>query len=93
MVPGNRVSTAVDKRKLKVLRESGYVFGQTCGLCTFVRPGKDGQWGTCTIHTYEHAKHSGPPREMSVSLFGGCSAFQPKDDIDERLGGFAEFLP
>lgn len=83
----------MDKRKLRVLREIGYTFPATCGLCAFVRPGQDGQWGTCTVHEYEHAKHSGPPRELSVNLFGSCESFQPKDDLAERLQGFAEFLP
>lgn len=83
----------MDKRKLAVLRSVAYTFGQTCGLCAFVRPGKDGLWGTCTMHEYQHGKHTGPPREVSVSMFGGCATFQPKEDLEERLGGFAEFLP
>lgn len=83
----------MDRRKLKVLREIGYTFPATCGVCAFVRPGQDGTWGTCAIHTYKHEKHTGAERELSVSLFGGCDAFQPKPDLEDKLQGFAEFLP
>ncbi len=83
----------MDRRKLAVLRDIGYTFPATCGLCTFMRRGtKDPNWGTCTVHEYEHEKHSGEPRELSVHALGPCGEFQPGSEARDVLGGYAEFL-
>lgn len=84
----------MDRRKLAVLRSIGYTFPATCGLCAFMRRGtKDANWGTCMVHEYQHEKHSGDTRELSVNAFGSCGEFQPADESRELLGAYAEFLP
>lgn len=84
----------MDRRKLAVLRSIGYTFPATCGLCMFMRRGtKDPTWGTCMVHEYQHEKHSGDARELSVHASGSCGEFQPREDASDMLGGYAEFLP
>lgn len=87
----------MDKNKLKVLREIGYTFPKTCGLCRHGEfrdyHGNLPLWGTCAIQKYKHEKHTGEDRRLSVHLLGGCEAFKPVANAEESLEGFAEFLP
>jgi len=62
-----------DPAKFEKLREIGYRIPVTCGTCD------DGQfataqalWGTCGRHLYQHGKHTGPARGVSVYRHGFC---------------------
>lgn len=79
-----------DANKFAKLREIGYKVPVTCGLCTNGHFSKGQDWGTCRLHQYEHLKHTGLPREVSVIRFGTC----PKAVLysPSVLGAHAEFL-
>lgn len=74
----------MDANKLRVLREVGYSV-RACAYCEHFRPGLS-SFGTCAAATYVHQKHSGEPRELSVSAFGSCPRFEPKKSADRATG-------
>jgi hypothetical protein len=83
----------MDKTKLKVLREIGYTFPKTCGMCHSSQFRTVSPWGTCANHTYKHEKHTGQDRQLSIHILGGCDDFKPRPDAEEMLEGFAQLLP
>jgi hypothetical protein len=82
----------VDANKLLVLQEIGYRIPGACSLCQHaaISPGQD--WGTCGLYTYEHAKHTGPPRQLSIHRYGRCDKFEIAAGEEEQLGLFEQFL-
>lgn len=82
----------MDTAKLVVLRTEGYTIPKVCGLCkhsTF--PQND--WGTCGVISYEHLKHSGLPRQLSIHKSGSCAnRFELDQGEADKLGHFREFL-
>ena len=80
----------MDIAKLNKLKELGYQILPTCGRC---KHGlfKGYEWGTCALFTYEHQKHSGTTRQLSIHQSGYCGPdnFKPKETED--LHGFREF--
>lgn len=84
----------MDENKLKVLRDIGYEIRPCCGLCvhgTF-RGIKD-DFGSCAARTYDHKKHTGDARQLSIHRAGLCNE---KFELDEAkqgmLGAWAEFV-
>jgi hypothetical protein len=78
----------VDENKLRILRKVGYRFPPTCGRCKHgIFP--QNQWGTCGIHKYEHQKHTGPARALSIHMLGSCPQFESQG---VSLGAYQEFL-
>ncbi len=80
----------MDNSKLKKLKELGYQIFPTCGRC------KHGQfkgyaWGTCAKFTYEHQKHTGVVRQLSIHQSGYCGPEHFEPMITEDLHGFQEF--
>lgn len=82
----------MDGSKLKVLRELPYRVLPTCGLCRHSSFGRMGQWGTCGVHTYEHGKHTGNARQLSINVHGTCPSFQASEESVCLLEGFSEFF-
>jgi len=80
----------MDENKLKKLREIEYRVPGCCGLCVSFRGNWSTGWGTCTQHRYQHKKHAGDKRQMSVCIYGRCDEFFEGDKMD--LGSFVEFL-
>lgn len=84
----------MDQNKLKVLREIGYNVTPCCGLCvhgTF-RAIKD-DFGSCAAATYEHLKHTGDARQLSVLRYGKCAdRFELDQTKVAMLGQWAEFV-
>lgn len=79
----------MDKNKLTVLREAGY----TIPNCVHGQFDGGGLFGTCVVRTYQHLKHTGEPRQLSVFAHGGCEEkFDLRPEIDSMLGAWAEFL-
>ena len=83
----------MDADKLRVLHEVGYEVQESCGLCAHfnAQPGSD--FGTCSLHQYDHAKHTGPLRLLSVHRNGRCSdGFEADPAGVFQLGGFADLI-
>lgn len=79
----------MDQNKLEKLREIEYTIQKTCILCCFSTFLSD-EWGTCSCHKYEHVKHSGSVRLLSINKAGGCENFTLKRI--HGLGKYDEFL-
>ena len=81
----------MDANKLKVLRDLPYSIQKTCGLCVHgVFPSND--WGTCQAHTYDHLKHTGEARQLSIFRYGSCPSFKLHEPLLTTIGAFKEFL-
>lgn len=82
----------MDANKLSKLKEIGYTVKLTCGLCKHadIPPGRD--FGTCKLVQYDHLKHSGGSRQLSIHRSGGCSKYEPSDTRDVLLHGFTTLL-
>ena len=82
----------MDQNKLAELRRIGYRIPKTCGLCVH-GAFPNNEWGTCSVRTYDHLKHSDAKRQLSVVKSGSCP---DKFEVDElkaaHLGAFREFL-
>jgi len=82
----------MDENKRGVLVGIGYSIQPACGLCTHYS-GNSGQvWATCNAQTYEHLKHTGPDRQLSVFAYGSCPSFEVSPGLVDQLGGFKEFV-
>lgn len=83
----------MDAAKLKVLQDEGYQIAPSCGFCehrSFASPAT--HWGTCSALSYEHQKHTGPPRQLSIHRAGSCSRFELDRVERDLLGGFGQFF-
>jgi hypothetical protein len=80
----------MDANKLKVLQDIGFQVKKTCANCVH---GKFTEWfGTCNIHTYEHLKHTGPARQLSITKDGYCPKYENDEEHMWMIHGFAELL-
>jgi hypothetical protein len=82
----------MDGNKLVVLRDLGYSIQPTCSFCKHARFPSLTAWGTCIQVSYDHLKHTGPARELSIHRSGTCSMFEKNESQVRMLGAFAEFL-
>ena len=82
----------MDLNKLKVLRELNYAINKVCSLCKHSNFHPNTNWGSCNLHEYEHLKHTGPARNLSIHKAGSCSSFEANEDELALLGAFEEFL-
>lgn len=89
-----------DENKFAVLRGAGYRIPAQCGFCQFgqfqvssnqLNP----QWGTCGQHQYDHGKHTGEARGVSIHTAGCCNSYVENvaKTAASGLGAFMEFLP
>lgn len=83
----------MDANKRLKLVEIDYTL-EACGVCAHSSfSSREAEFGTCGLHQYDHQKHSGPVRDLSVHRCGRCPDFTP-DAIDmHHLHAFTEFLP
>lgn len=83
----------MDANKLSLLRSLQYRIGSSCGMCKHgvFRDIKD-DFGSCMLQTYEHQKHTGPARQLSVHRNGSCPKYVPDPAKVARLGAWAEFV-
>lgn len=63
-----------DPNKLKVLAEVGYRVQPCCRICKHARFAPASDYGKCMILTYEHGKHTGTARQLTVHQAGRCSS-------------------
>lgn len=83
----------MDANKLQVLRDLPYTVHPVCGLCVHgVFPTPNNDWGTCATLTYEHKKHTGPSRQLSIVKYGSCAKFEPDPVKTSNLQHYLEFL-
>lgn len=81
----------MDANKLQVLRDIPYNIPRVCGLCCHGEfPNND--WGTCSRHEYQHRKHTGSPRQLSILRLGSCPSFEESPEKVAGLGAYQEFL-
>jgi len=81
----------MDHNKLEVLRALPYSVQRVCGLCRHGQfPNND--WGTCARQQYDHKKHTGPARQLSIVRFGSCAGFEADEAKKATLGAYQEFL-
>jgi len=82
-----------DENKFDMLGEVCYTVRACCEICvhgTFFPV--TSQWGTCAKHTYEHKKHTGKPRHMSINRIGVCKTFEADDAKLDLLQSFKNFF-
>jgi hypothetical protein len=84
----------MDANKLKVLKDLPYVIRATCQTCVSANFPKDErlEFGTCGKHLYEHQKHAGEPRELSIHRYGVCPHWSENRVATVKLGGYGQFL-
>jgi len=81
-----------DENKFDMLNEVCYTVRASCSLCqhgTFIGLS---HWGTCAKHTYEHKKHTGDARQMSINVLGVCKTFEADKVKLARLQSFKNFF-
>lgn len=82
-----------DENKFAKLREIGYSIQPCCGRCAFADLDYCEVWGTCGKHKYQHLKHTGEKRKVSIHMFGWCKDFAVNPENPYLFGAHAEFLP
>lgn len=81
----------MDRNKLKVLQDIGYSIKKVCGNCLHgLFPQND--WGTCAVTTYDHEKHTGPARQLSIHRTGHCSKHVFDTSRGHQLGAFQPLI-
>ncbi|MFA6234655.1 MAG: hypothetical protein WC824_10795 [Bacteroidota bacterium] len=81
-----------DPAKFAKLREIGYTIPVNCGTCThghFVPPS---EWGICDLHFYQHGKHTGPERGISIHKEGHCPQAEALIAAAGKYGAHEEFF-
>jgi hypothetical protein len=81
-----------DENKFEKLREIGYSVPTTCGLCVHRNLLVGAHWGTCSLHSYEHKKHTGPARGVSIHVHGTCNDAEADPARTVTLGAHQAFL-
>jgi hypothetical protein len=82
-----------DDNKFDKLREIGYTIPMGCALCVHAHFPAYVEWGTCGKHLYQHLKHTGEPREVSIHRAGTCpDAYCGAEPAAGVYGAHAEFL-
>jgi hypothetical protein len=81
----------MDANKLQVLRDLPYKIPAVCGLCVHGEF-PNNEWGTCKAQQYDHVKHTGPARQLSIVKFGVCPKYTEDPAKMAQLGLFTEFL-
>ena len=81
-----------DENKFAKLQEAGYTVRPCCILCVHGTSIGPSHWGTCAKHTYEHKKHTGKPRQMSINRVGVCKTFDTDKGQLLKLQSFQSFF-
>lgn len=64
-----------DPNKLEALKKAGFRIREVCGSCDHSVFTEGSPFGTCWKIQYEHQKHTGPPRDAGIHIFGWCPQF------------------
>lgn len=82
----------MDTNKQKLLQEIDYKINPCCSLCQYGNFKSNNEFGTCGLYEYEHLKHTGPARKLSIVRIGHCQNFEKDETKVVLLGKFDEFL-
>ncbi len=83
----------MDANKLDTLRKIGYSIAPSCGLCKHgVFRGIKDEFGACEVQTYQHQKHTGEPRQLSIHRSGFCPKYEGGEEKLAALGAWNEFI-
>lgn len=83
----------MDANKLILLNHVDYKVCRCCYFCKHAEPFlAHNNWSTCRKHLYQHLKHTGEMRQMSILKFGVCRDFEFADVYQTGLGAFSQFL-
>lgn len=64
----------MDKNKLNVLHAIDYTIKRTCATCNYAEF-PNNNWGLCHLHRYQHEKHTGELRDLSINKLGYCKSY------------------
>jgi len=81
----------MDNNKLIKLKLVNYKILPTCATCQHGQFGL-ASWGTCSLVSYKHEKHSLTDRQMSIHQSGSCDLYVRDKESKELLGAFQEFI-
>ena len=81
----------MDDNKLNKLRDIRYTMRQCCGTCKHRHFEFRAEWGTCNLFTYEHKKHTGEPRNLSIHMYGTCYEYEMENLHEEITKHCKEF--
>lgn len=83
-----------DENKLQALADAGFIIQRTCYRCVNFQVAHPMQqrWGTCALISYDHLKHSGPPRQASVPPDGSCPRHEFGPYAEADLGAHSRFI-
>jgi hypothetical protein len=83
----------MDKNKLAKLEQIGYSFNNCCAICAHGVFRPNTMFGACVLHNYDHLKHTGPTRDLSIHMLGGClEGFSLGDNKLHILDQFAMLI-
>lgn len=83
----------MDENKLKMLKSMDYKIDPCCALCVYgIFRDPASAWGECCLFEYDHLKHTGQNRNVSVNRYGVCPLFVPSTTCSDRLDKFEEFF-
>lgn len=80
-----------DKNKLKVLQDINYKILRTCANCKHAELTEYNEWGTCKVHKYQHGKHTGDDRGVSIHKSGTCKSHDYELMVTFRYGAHDQF--
>lgn len=82
----------MDENKRKKLKQIGYTIKRCCMNCENSRFSPIRSWGTCSLHKYNHLKHSVQERDLSINRSGYCIHHRLKTVVLDSLDKFQEFV-
>lgn len=82
----------MDASKLEKLKQVGYAVNKSCYFCRYADIKSGRLFGTCNFHTYNHEKHTGEPRQLSIVAMGTCKDYEADGLVTGLLEGFLEFV-
>jgi len=82
----------VDENKLKKLREIGYVVQGCCGLCKHSMFVSGRLFGSCYKHSYQHKKHTGSERPLSITQSGLCFDYEFNENWRQHLHKYMDLM-
>lgn len=86
----------MDENKRKTLREIGYEIPSSCFTCAHgefnTLKSMSDLWGSCAIQEYQHLKHTGEKRRLSIYAGGRCGKFEQHAGKAAHIGSFQEFF-
>jgi hypothetical protein len=80
----------MDPNKLAELQKIEYQIPGNCGICQHGEMSRT-NFGTCRLYRYQHARHSGEKRQLSIYAYGRCNKFVLDED-KAQLGLWREFV-